>query len=280
MSENLFKTNIEDVKLSAVCFDESFCMKRAAAPEWSLSRLSGLHQHSTYEIFFGDISIVTEGETLQCKSSVTLIPPYLNHYTVVGDGEVYSMYFDIERYIKRQGSLYDELTLRLSEICMIDMTDEIRFYIAQMARSLANGTTENTEHIAALLFFEVFSCLVPKSDWRTEQNAKRGKNIKKIDIYIAEHYSESITLSDLSRELYLCEKQISRIIKKEYGCSLADLITHRRLSVSCMLLKYTTMPIVEIAASVGYTYESNFFAAFKRVYGVTPRKYRAENENI
>ena len=111
---------------------------------------------------------------------------------------------------------------------------------------------------------------------KTEES-RRTKHINIIDVYLSEHYAESITLTELSRELYLCEKQISRIIRKEYGCSLSELINRRRLAVACMLLKYTNMPICEIADAVGYEYENYFFTVFKKAYGITPMKYRSDN---
>ena len=43
-----------------------------------------------------------------------------------------------------------------------------------------------------------------------------------------------------------------------------------------MLLKYTSMPISEISATVGYSHENYFFTMFRKEYGVTPKKYRED----
>ncbi len=276
MAENLFFADIGDTRLTAVFFDESLCMRRADDPQWSLVRIKNLHQHSTYEVFFGArISIVTEERTLDCGNSLIVIPPYMNHYTNVGDGKTYAMYFDIERNAKRQGILFDVLEKTLSgAITVLPLTEDEKFYISH----IASASCEDTSHLISLLFSEIFSRLAPKLSDSTARGGKREKYIKKIDSYIADHYGENITLADLSRELYLCEKQISRVIAREYDCSLSELVTRRRLSVSCMLLKYTTMPIGEIARQIGYANENYFFSVFKKEYGTTPKKYRNESK--
>ncbi len=42
------------------------------------------------------------------------------------------------------------------------------------------------------------------------------------------------------------------------------------------LLQSTDMSMAEIAAEIGYSNLSHFFNNFKRYYGITPGKYRAE----
>ena len=282
MAENLFKTEINDISVSAVMFDEAFSMiKNRTAPR-SPSMLKEVHQHSTYEIFFvldGVLSVVTENGAMDCENSIVIIPPLMNHYTASSELLGNCMYFSISKSPKHKGVLFDSVSKRLSGgVVTAPLSDDEKFYVSHIAKALSGEVMrENIAHFIPLLFYEIFMRFAPSEDLPKSEESRRIKHINIIDVYISAHYAESITLSDLSRELYLCEKQISRIIRKEYGCSLSELINRRRLAVSCMLLKYTDMPICEIADAVGYEYENYFFTVFKKAYGITPLKYREEN---
>ena len=100
-----------------------------------------------------------------------------------------------------------------------------------------------------------------------------------LDNYIAEHYCEKITLADIAAELYLCERQVSRIIRREYNCSFADFVNIKRLSVAAMMLKHTQMNIADVARSVGYENYNYFYRVFKTKYGVTPAQYREKSKS-
>lgn len=282
MTENFFKTDISDLRVSAGIFDEAFSMKNNCDCKWSLAKLKEIHQHSTYEIFFvvgGALSIVREDETLVCRNSVVIIPPFVNHYTVPDGIDGYCMYFTVEHLQKTDGGIFSLINDAIKDkVTVLEITEDEKFYVTHIASTISGKLPrDSAAHLVALLYGELFCRLLPENTALGENTKKSGKYINTIDTYIAAHYCENITLSDIAGELYLCEKQISRIIRKEYGCSLSEVVNRRRLTAACMLLKYTTMPISEIAANVGYEYENYFFTVFKKTFGITPLKYR---ENI
>ena len=280
--ENLLKTEFMDIRLSAMYLEEAFALRTSGGARWSPANLKAMHQHSTYEIFFvcdGTLSIVTEKKSIDCESSLVIIPPLVNHYTVSNGLVGNCMYFDFEKNQKKNEVVFTSLLEKISkEITVIPLTDDEKFYTGRISSVISGEMPkENMLHLITLLFLEIFTRFSPESVEEGAGQDKKTKYINTIDTYISGHYSENISLSNLAEELYLCEKQVSRIIKKEYGCSLSELLNRRRIAVATMLLKYTTMPIGEIALSVGYEYENYFFAVFKRIIGRTPKKYRDEN---
>ena len=74
--------------------------------------------------------------------------------------------------------------------------------------------------------------------------------------------------------MYLSQKQVSRIVKKQYGCTFPELMNQKRMSVAVMLLKNTHLSVSEIAVRVGINNENYFYKLFKERCGVTPLKYR------
>jgi len=78
----------------------------------------------------------------------------------------------------------------------------------------------------------------------------------------------------VANNIFLSEKQISRIIEKEYKCTFSELLTEKRLAIAEVLLKTTDMKISDIAAQAFYGTETYFYTIFKNKYGMSPLKYR------
>jgi AraC-like DNA-binding protein len=53
-----------------------------------------------------------------------------------------------------------------------------------------------------------------------------------------------------------------------------------RLAQACLLLKDTSDSVKVIAATVGYTHANHFGSAFRKAYGVSPARYRANRQRM
>jgi AraC-like DNA-binding protein len=85
---------------------------------------------------------------------------------------------------------------------------------------------------------------------------------------------EGVTLSEIADEVYLSKRQVSRIISKEYGCSLPELINNKRLKAAEILLRTKNLSVARVADEVGISSSGYFYTLFKAKYGVTPLQYR------
>ena len=63
------------------------------------------------------------------------------------------------------------------------------------------------------------------------------------------------------------------------GTSYSNLLQRTRMQLAAQRLAYSTIPVNEIAASLGYRDPANFTRAFRRKTGVSPRNYRAQVQN-
>ncbi|MBQ2734140.1 MAG: helix-turn-helix domain-containing protein [Clostridia bacterium] len=105
-------------------------------------------------------------------------------------------------------------------------------------------------------------------------------NIKKgilIDVfkYIEENY-QSGTLSALADKLHYDVYWLSREIKRKTGNTFTELLQEKRLLQTEYLLSNSNIPIGDIAHSVGYNNTNYFHSIFKKCFGVSPKKYRAQ----
>lgn len=102
--------------------------------------------------------------------------------------------------------------------------------------------------------------------------------IQKILRYMEEHYAEDITLSDLSKSANISKSECSRCFKLGLNTTPYKYLMEFRLSKAAQLLKNTSEPIGNIAASVGFHQISHFGKCFREKTGYSPKAYR-EMEN-
>lgn len=96
--------------------------------------------------------------------------------------------------------------------------------------------------------------------------------------YIGEHY-DSVTLKSLSDHFSYHPNYISTLLTKELGKSFSQILLEQRMERAVILLKGTNLSLLEISEMLGYSSSSNFYKAFKKYYGISPREYAAaQNE--
>ena len=286
MKEQVYKTQISDIKLEATIFEPAFFFENSNYASGIMAEIKRLHKHSTYEIFFvlkGSLVIGGEHEKSEHENSIVIIPPHFDHYTVSNVQNGYCMYFRIDRDQKIPGGLFSSLSAILSnKINVVKIDEDIKFFIRLLAHNVEHDISdEDNDHIIALLFSAIFKHFRSHSGTSLgNSSAKHTKYLFTIDNYIDKNYTKKIRLEDLAAELFLCPKQVSRIIHKEYGCSLSDLVNRRKLTVARMLIKNTNLDIIDIASMVGFEYENYFFTLFKKEYGISPMKFREDPDEI
>jgi AraC-like DNA-binding protein len=91
--------------------------------------------------------------------------------------------------------------------------------------------------------------------------------------HIAGHYTEDLTVGRLADELHLNENYFSKLFKRETGMTPKQAIVTARLEKAKELLRYTDLPVGDVARSVGIDDPLYFSRAFKRYTGYTPSAY-------
>ena len=284
MEEKTFKARISNIKLDVAIRSEVFQIRESIGISGVMSHIQKIHQHSSYELFMvldGSLTVSDEHESRDYANSVLIIPPYYNHYTFSSIKKGYGFYFSISEISKENANLFtavqDKLANRITSFAPDESTV---FYIERLSENLGRkGAENNCIHLISLLFSNLFDQLGVSAEHEkiSSAKAKYRSYIHDIDAYLAKHFCDKLLLRDLAEELYLCPKQVSRIIKKEYGCSFPELINKKRLTVACMLLKHTNLSIKQIASTVGYEYENYFYKIFRETYSINPAQYRKEN---
>jgi AraC-type DNA-binding domain-containing proteins len=99
-------------------------------------------------------------------------------------------------------------------------------------------------------------------------------NIKKAIAYMEYNYTDEISLKSIAAIMGMAPTYFSRIIKKATNETFYSYLTKIRLYHAYMELMNSDASITEIALNNGFLNVKSFIEAFKRVYKITPEKYR------
>ncbi|SDD04841.1 AraC family transcriptional regulator, L-rhamnose operon transcriptional activator RhaR [Paenibacillus sp. UNCCL117] len=105
-----------------------------------------------------------------------------------------------------------------------------------------------------------------------------GKHDRFIQVleYVERHYSEELTLSQLTESFRWSERQLQRLFKRHTSQTFLHYLQGVRVRKSCEQLRKSDRTIGAIAESVGYRDVNSFIALFKKVVGQTPGSYRKQ----
>lgn len=94
--------------------------------------------------------------------------------------------------------------------------------------------------------------------------------------YIHSHYSERISVLDISRSVHMSESECYRLFKSSLKCTPNNYLNDYRLQKAASLLVETALPVTEIALNVGFNHGSYFTKRFVKSFGKTPKQFRRQ----
>lgn len=103
-----------------------------------------------------------------------------------------------------------------------------------------------------------------------EQNVIKIRKAK--DIIIA-NVSEPPSLQELAHEVGLNIKKLKEGFKQIYGDTVYSFLLDYKMEQARKLLEGNQFNVNEVGLKVGYSTASHFIAAFKKKFGITPKKY-------
>jgi len=119
-----------------------------------------------------------------------------------------------------------------------------------------------------------------KEPCRTEEDIQEQTNhfIKEAQEYIAEHFSENLTLGDVAEYLGISGGYLSTLFMQELGCGFVEYLQDIRIERACNYLEQNYLKTYEIAYKVGFRDEKYFSKVFKKIKGMSPKEYRTKNK--
>lgn len=102
---------------------------------------------------------------------------------------------------------------------------------------------------------------------------------EKAYMFINNNYKSGIKIKDVLAHVMISRAYLFTVFKHKYGLSPQKYLIDLRMGQAIMLLIHSENLISQISESIGFTDSLGFSNAFKKRYGVSPTKFRAENHD-
>lgn len=131
-----------------------------------------------------------------------------------------------------------------------------------------------TLRIGLLLQFLVYinRLFLKQKNIKELQDIKYDESINNILNYINEHLDQNLSINFLSSKFYVSKYYLMHRFKKQTGYTIHSYILQKRLIMSNLLIK-EGKSITNACIQSGFGDYSNFIRAFKKMFGVSPKRY-------
>lgn len=114
----------------------------------------------------------------------------------------------------------------------------------------------------------------PGSDIENEDDLSL---IREVESYISEYYcSDTFTVDAILKKTYTSYHRLNFLFKSIHGMTISEYIRNKRIEKSKEMIADNAKSISQIAYEIGYSSISNYILAFKKVYQITPGKYKKQ----
>lgn len=100
--------------------------------------------------------------------------------------------------------------------------------------------------------------------------------VRPLRSFVEAHFDKPLTIADYAYLTGKSESTFRRSFKAEFGTSPRKWLTQRRMEKASQLLREQAYSVTDAALAVGYEHISHFIAAFREVYGLTPKQWVME----
>lgn len=97
--------------------------------------------------------------------------------------------------------------------------------------------------------------------------------LRAVEEYIDAHLDQNIALADLASVAHLSEFHFARLFKQTTGLPPHQFVIHQRVERAKRLIAAGRHSLAQIASDVGFSDQSQLNRHFKRLVGVTPRRF-------
>lgn len=248
-----------------------------------------VHWHNEFEIIYvkrGDLEISIDEQIYHATpGSIYFVNPKELHLMGAKDSDVayYTLLFPLEFISFQSDDLLEVSLLRplrngalqfSHEICDCSKRRQAAEILDQIITLHPCNHISSQIKVRCLLLELLLDLLQYEGFFHSVTHGSPTTFQREILFFIHEHYTEPLSLSVLAEHFHLSEKYISRYFIEHFHLSFVQYLNHQRLVLSKKLLETTELPITEVALRSGFNNVSYFIRTFKKLYGLSPLRYR------
>ncbi|MBQ4631092.1 MAG: PocR ligand-binding domain-containing protein [Clostridia bacterium] len=173
-------------------------------------------------------------------------------YLILGQMKKEEDFSAVEKYIS---------DLELDIDALKENYDKMTVYDEQRFKSIANLATMLTKYIML------------------ESMLKPGVNayVEKAVAFIENNIENPLSIQEISKGVSVSKTALYKYFHEYFDCTVSEYVNRRRVEKSVDMLKNTNLSIEIISQKVGFVSTSYFSRIFKAQKGITPLKFRKDN---
>jgi AraC family transcriptional regulator len=156
----------------------------------------------------------------------------------------------------------------------------LHFHIIKLVLTRSGSKLQVDNEVIEVIEKVLSSITDYKPDCKINTRLKKNHliTLERAKEYMANHFTEDISLLQIATHCYVSPFHFSRLFKTFTSVSPHQYLLTLRLKNAELLLRNTSQPMADIAFSSGFNSVEHFTAAFKQKYNCPPATYRQQVE--
>ena len=235
------------------------------------------HIHGAIEMIYvteGSLALGIRQELFAMEKGdfALVFPEIIHHYQVFTKEKSTATYLLVSPHMSGSyNTLLQQKLPRNPVIKHADLHPDI-LYAMEHLDAKESEATADIVHQAFLMI--ILSRALPKLDLMDRSDLQDDDLIYRTVRYIAEHFTENITLTSMAADLYVSPYTLSRVFSNTFHRNFNRYLNESRLQYACTLLSQTNQTITEICMNSGFESQRTFNRVFNDIYHMSPRDYR------
>ena len=100
------------------------------------------------------------------------------------------------------------------------------------------------------------------------------RRLQRVLEHVKENIGKDLSVADMSQVVGMSQYYFSKLFKMSTGTTPHQYVMRQRIERAQELLRDGNTALVEIATQVGFETQSHFTSVFRRLVGITPKKFR------
>lgn len=171
-------------------------------------------------------------------------------------------------------SLQDFLHLPIKGFKGYDDTGNLHTIITELHKQLQNTIDESEHRIMQTLLLAQLIIEMGRQSAKKHHAESGSKYVRKALTYLSNNFEQDIKISDIAEKIRISAAYLQRLFKEQVGITLVDKINELRIEKAKILLETSSLPIMDIAVSVGFNNRQHFSYTFQKLVGSSPALYR------
>ena len=239
------------------------------------------HWHDRIELHLvksGVLELVCNDEAVNVyPGEVSIISPTFSHLGLPSKQgvEYFVIMFDIKNLFNNtvSSSMYLDPLIK-GDICFKYKTDMPK--IVAVANEIVEMSSNSEHHSLEIIgsLYKLLGLLLKHCIDKSISKVPSAEAFDTVLNYINSNLGKKLSIEEISKTLGYERSYFCRKFKKTIGVTATEYIRIARLELSREMLQQTNKSIMNIAISCGFHDSAYFINCFKKVYGVSPSKYR------